>query len=122
MVNGLLLGRPNITSSLHDVVFKIREMEETFNIKIGYGSKEVTLTILHHKNYYKVIYFGGIMGAVQQVDEDWELMDPEAVDAGDLPQYTADLKGERLEIVLDEHTVDAIGTEIEHFYWDDESN
>lgn len=95
-------------------------MKEAFNIKIGYGSKEVTLTILHHKDYYKVIYFGGIMGAVKQVNEDWELMDPQEVDAGDLPQYIPDLKGERLEIVLEEHTVDAIGSEIEYYNSDDE--
>lgn len=95
-------------------------MEEAFNIKIGFGSKEVTLTILHHKDYFKVIYFGGIMGAVKQVAGDWELMDPEEVDAGDLPRYTPDLKGERLEIVLDEDQVDTIGAEIEHYYSDEE--
>jgi hypothetical protein len=95
--------------------FKNKKMEEAFNIKIGFGINEITLTILQHKDYYKVIYFGGIMGAVHQTDGDWELMNPEEVDAGDLPQYTPALKGERLEIVLDEHTVDAIGREIEHY-------
>lgn len=89
-------------------------MEEAFNIKLGYGSKEVTLTMLKHKDYFKVIYFGGIMGAVQKVDSDWYLMNQEDIDAGDLPQYVPDLKDERLEIVLDERTAEAIGREIEH--------
>ena len=89
-------------------------MEEAFNIKIGYGGKEVTLTILQHKDYFKVIYFGGIMGAVRKVDENWELLEVEEIDAGDLPRYNADLKGERLEIILDEHTVGTIGREIAH--------
>lgn len=95
-------------------------MEDAFNIKIGYGDREVTLTILEHKDYFKVIYFGGIMGAVQHADGDWFLMDPEEVEASDLPLYTPDLKSERLEIVLDEHTVDAIGREIEQHYSDEE--
>jgi hypothetical protein len=92
---------------------KNRTMEEAFNVKINYGNQAVTLTILHHKDYFKVIYFGGIIGAVRQVDGEWELMDFQEIDAGDLPRYTPDAKGERLEIVLDEHTVYAIGKEIE---------
>lgn len=95
-------------------------MEEAFNIKIGYGTREVTLTMLEHEDYYKVIYFGGIMGAVQQTDGDWVLMNPEHIEAGDLPQYAPDLKVERLEIVLDEPTVNAIGREIEQYHSDEE--
>jgi hypothetical protein len=95
-------------------------MKGAFNIKIGYGNKEVTLTILEEENYYKVIYFGGIMGAVRALDGDWDLIDPEEVEAGDLPLYTPDLKGERLEIVLDENTVDSIGREIELYHLDEE--
>ncbi len=38
---------------------------EAFNIRIGYGENEVTLTILPTSDgYYKVIYYGGILGAV----------------------------------------------------------
>jgi len=95
-------------------------MKEAFNIKIGYGNREVTLTILEDENYYKVIYFGGIMGAIHALDGDWDLINPEKVEAGDLPQYTPDLKGERLEIVLDEYTVGAIGREIELYHLDED--
>lgn len=96
-------------------------MKEAFNIKIGYGEKEVTLTILPHEDgYYKVIYFGGIMGGVICKDGDWELMDADDIEAGDLPRYIPDLKGERLEVVLDELTVDAIGAEIDLYELDDD--
>lgn len=89
-------------------------MEKALNIRIGYGKKEVTITLVKHRDYYKVIYFGGIMGGIQHFDGEWELMDPADVEAGDLPPYTPDLKGDRLEMVLDEHTINAIGKEIEH--------
>lgn len=91
-----------------------------FNIKIGYGQKEVTLTILPtDEGYYKVIYYGGILGAVCFDGDDWDLMDAEDVVAGDLPPYEPPLNGDRLEIVLNELTVDRIGREIE-LYNDDE--
>ncbi len=89
-------------------------MEEPFNIKIGYGEKEVTLTILPVKdNYFKVIYFGKVMGAVCFNGEEWDLIEKQDVEAGDLPLYKPELNGERLEVVLDQLTVDAIGEEIE---------
>ncbi|WP_449437119.1 hypothetical protein [Pedobacter steynii] len=90
--------------------------ETVFNIKIGYGQNEVTLTILPQDDYFKVIYFGGIMGAVGYADADWTLIDPEKIAPGDLPMYTPDLKGERLKVILNEATVDAIGKEIEMHY------
>jgi hypothetical protein len=96
-------------------------MKETFNIKVGYGKKEVTLTILETEDYYKVIYFGGIMGAVRCIDGEWDLIGLEELPGGDLPQYSPDLNGDRLEIVLDELTVDAIGAEIESYQQDEES-
>lgn len=84
-----------------------------FNIQIDYVGNEVTLTIVPQDDYFKVIYFGGIMGAVRLVDADWQLIDAEEIEAGDLPLYSPDLKGERLEVVLDDNTVNAIGKEIE---------
>lgn len=91
--------------------------KEAFNIRVGYGKKEVTLTILKEKDYYKVIYFGGIMGAVRHDRNEWVLMKTTEIPAGDLPVYTPELKGERLEIVFDEHTARAIGKEIEYLIY-----
>lgn len=90
--------------------------EAAFNIRFGYGQNEVTLTILPKEDHYKVIYFGGILGAVACLDGDWYLLGSEDIEPGDLPLYTPDLKKERLEVVLDENTADAIGQEIEFYY------
>lgn len=96
------------------------EQETAFNIKFGYGQQEVTLTILPKEEYFKVIYFGGIMGAVRVLEGEWDLIEVEDLEGGDLPLYAPDLKGERLEVVLDEDTVDAIGREIELYYLQEE--
>ncbi|RZM11885.1 MAG: hypothetical protein EOO88_46295 [Pedobacter sp.] len=89
---------------------------EPFNIKTGFGEHEVTLTILPHEQvYYKVIYFGGVLGAVKfENDTDlWEKVPQEEIEAGDLPFYQDDLSGDRLKIVLNDDLVDEIGEEIE---------
>lgn len=87
---------------------------EVFNIKIGFGENEVTLTILPVEEYYKVIYYGGVLGALRMEDdnETWEKVPDEEVEAGDLPFYKHDLTADRLDIMLDEHTVQRIGEEI----------
>nr|WP_068891174.1 hypothetical protein [Pedobacter panaciterrae] len=91
-------------------------MKEAFNIKVGYGEKEVTLTILQVKeNYFKVIYFGGVMGGVTFNGGEWDLVEIEEMEIGDLPLYEPELKGERLQVILNEATVDAIGEEIESY-------
>lgn len=87
-----------------------------FNIKVGYGEKEVTLTILPSDgNYFKVIYFGALMGAVGFNGEEWELIESDELEPGDLPVYKPELKGERLEVTLNEATVEEIGEEIESY-------
>ncbi len=86
-----------------------------FNIKAGYGENQVTLTILPtEEGYYKVIYYGGILGAIRQTQtaDSWELVPPEEVIAGDLPLYETDLTEDRLEIVLNDQTIGDIGNEI----------
>lgn len=88
---------------------------KVFNVKIGFGENELTLTILPTKQgHYKVIYFGGILGAIKQDTnhETWEIVPEEEIEPGDLPMYRHDLTADRLDIVLDEHTVHRIGEEI----------
>ncbi len=89
---------------------------EPFNIKIGYGEKEVTLTILPiEAGYYKVIYYGGILGAVcyDEPSDCWQAVPKEDIEAGDLPLYEHDLKADRLDIVLNDGCIQEIGNEIE---------
>lgn len=85
-----------------------------FNIKIGFGANEVTLTILPAGTYYKVIYYGGLLGAVrlENDNETWEKVPDEEVEYGDLPLYKHDLSADRLDVVLDERTLHQIGEEI----------
>jgi hypothetical protein len=93
---------------------------EPYNIKISYGTKEVTLTILPTaEGYYKVIYFGGILGGVCYDGKDWDLMEQHKITAGDLPFYEPGPVGERIEIELNDHVVDRIGWEINLYENDD---
>lgn len=87
---------------------------EVFNIKIGFGKNEVTLTILPTEKYYKVIYYGAVLGAVrpEEDNETWEKVPDEEVEAGDLPFYVHNLSADRLDVVLDNVTVHRIGEEI----------
>ena len=101
--------------------FKSEKMKAgVFNIKIGSGQNQVTLTILPKHDHFKVIYFGGVMGAVRCVDAEWILIDPEETEIGDLPEYTPDLIGDRLAVILNESTVEAIGKEIELYFQKEE--
>ena len=89
---------------------------EPFNIKIGYGEKEVTLTILPiEAGYYKVIYYGGVLGAVcyDEQSDYWQPVPIDEIEAGDLPFYQHDLNGDRLEVVLNDGCIQEIGAEIE---------
>jgi hypothetical protein len=90
---------------------------EPFNIKIGFGPKEVTLTILPaDEGYYKVIYYGGIIGAVRLENgvNCWEMLAEGEYDAGGLPYYQHNMNSDRIKVVLDDITVDHIGEEIEN--------
>lgn len=62
-------------------------MMEAFNIKINIKGKETTLTILPEKNEYKIIYFGGIIGALQPKADDFDFIKPGDVSPGSLPIY-----------------------------------
>ena len=91
-------------------------MEEVFNIKIEVESLEITLTILPVEAYYKVIYYGGELGAIRLTADQsaWEKVPDEEVEAGDLPLYKHDPTADRLDIVLDENTIPLIGEEIKN--------
>jgi hypothetical protein len=60
---------------------------EPFNIKINVVNKEVTLTILPQDEEYKIIYFGGIIGALRPDDDHFKFIKPEYVTPGSLPLY-----------------------------------
>jgi len=89
---------------------------EPFNIRIEPEGQEVTLTILPTDDgYYKVIYYGGILGAVtkKELQNDWRKVPDEEVIAGELPLYHHIDEDGRIEIVLDDVMAAAIGEEID---------
>lgn len=86
---------------------------EPFNIKIWLTEQPITLTVLPTSDYYKIIYFGGILGAITFKNKQWKLVPPEEVEAGDLPPYHNNTDEIRKEIVLNEQNIQKIGEEIE---------
>lgn len=88
---------------------------EPFNIKIKHGKKELTLTILpDDKGYFKVIYFGGILGAVYFDGHNWEQVPPADVIAGDLPMYEpGPASDDHEDLSLSEYLVEGVGREID---------
>ncbi len=60
---------------------------EPFNIHIQNNDDEVTLTVLPEQDYYKIVYFGGIIGAIKEFDGGWELLAEDEIEAGGLPFY-----------------------------------
>jgi hypothetical protein len=91
-----------------------------FNIKVGYGDNEVTLTILpENKKQYKVIYYGAVLGAVRLDEHNcWEQVPEDEVEVGDLPPFEPDYKDDRLEFVLNDDTAEDIGIEISNYRYD----
>jgi len=86
-----------------------------FNIKIGYGAKEVTLTVLPTADQqFKLIYYGAVLGAVKYNHDCWELIEQDQLEAGDLPYYHHDVNSGNVNVILNPATVDEIGEEIEH--------
>jgi hypothetical protein len=87
---------------------------EPFNINIGYGDNAVTLTILPMaEHHYKVIYYGAIIGAVKYQSDSWDVIQAEDLEAGDLPFYQHDANSDKVDVILNEATVDEIGEEID---------
>lgn len=92
---------------------------EAFNIKISVAGQELTLTILPKDNkLFKVIYYGGILGAISfnEKTETWEKVEDEGLIAGDLPLYHNDKEEERTEVELNDENMEKIGRELQKSY------
>ncbi|RZL46805.1 MAG: hypothetical protein EOP00_13845 [Pedobacter sp.] len=89
---------------------------EPFNIKISHHNNEVTLTILPEKDYFKIIYFGGIVGAIKPVGHEWVLVEEEEIEPGDLPlyEYKHGYADERPKLELNLPEINRIAAEIEN--------
>lgn len=89
---------------------------EPFNIRIHHQNQDITLTILPENDYYKIIYFGAIVGAIRQLKYDWELVPEEEIEPGNLPPYDHkqgyDTDSPKLELHL--YEINQIAGEIEN--------
>ena len=88
---------------------------DPFNIKVSYQDQVVSLTILPETAYYKIIYYGAIVGAVRKVASDWKAVPAEEIAPGDLPlyDYKQSNTAEQPNFKLDNTTIIQIGKEIE---------
>ncbi|SFH02064.1 hypothetical protein [Pedobacter insulae] len=88
---------------------------EPFNIRIQQNDKDVTLTVLPEGNYFKLIYFGGIIGAIRESNGAWELLPEEEIEPGGLPFYDYK-KGliDQPELTLNLPKINQIAAEIEN--------
>lgn len=58
---------------------------ETFNIEVPYAGEEVTLTVMRSDDKFRLVFNGGIIGALQQQETDWEWLEEEDILVGELP-------------------------------------
>ena len=76
----------------------------------------MTLTILPTDDgYYKVIYYGGILGAITKEDNsnNWTQVPEDEVIAGELPLYHHIDEDDRLQLIFSEVLAQDIGREID---------
>ena len=92
---------------------------EPFNIRINYNAQELTLTVLPETEMrFTIVYFGGVLGAVQNVHNTWRLIDLRSVPESGLPEYRSGYKNSRIEINLTTEVAEYIGKKIEEFLSD----
>jgi hypothetical protein len=87
---------------------------EPFNIRILYKGKEVTLTILPENNMiFTIVYFGGVLGAIQKNGAEWKLLNGEINSESGLPGYRTCHNNSRTEIEFNNHVAEDIGIKID---------
>jgi len=87
---------------------------EPFNIRINVQGEDVTLTILpYQSNAFKVIYYGGILGAVKRNRRHWEIIAAEEVPAGELPLFEPHRQHEEIELELSGELAISVGKAID---------
>lgn len=87
---------------------------KAFNIHIIHKNERITLTIIPHNDYFKIVYFEGIIGAVKKAGSKWNLMPEEAIEPGEFAPYDYKLTTDGGKIVLGPSEVNQIAEQIEN--------
>ncbi|MFD0941498.1 hypothetical protein [Pedobacter boryungensis] len=89
---------------------------EPFNIHIQNNDEQVTLTVIPEKDYFKLVYFGGIIGAIKESEGEWELLEEDEIEPGLLPlfNYKNGVNNEELKFELSLPKINQIAAEIEN--------
>ncbi|RDC56149.1 hypothetical protein DU508_11050 [Pedobacter chinensis] len=87
----------------------------SFNVHIDHNGDNLTLTIIPKEDYFKIVYFGGILGALRKQGTDWILMEESEIDPGELAPFDYKLTPDGVHISLDSHEINQISEQIEHY-------
>jgi hypothetical protein len=71
-----------------------------FNIEINHNDQAITLTIIPKDDYFKIVYLGGILGAIRKKQSDWFLLKAEEIEPDELApfDYTLTENGHHLSL------------------------
>ena len=87
---------------------------EPFNIRINYNTRDLTFTILPDVDMlFTIVYFGGVLGAIQKLNNDWVIIDHSATPTSGLPRYKSDHKNSRIEVTLTPEVITQVGNKID---------
>ncbi|TCD00721.1 hypothetical protein EZ449_19665 [Pedobacter frigidisoli] len=85
-----------------------------FNIRFEHAGNTVTLTIIPKDDYYLIVYFGGILGAIRNRDTDWVILKKEDINHGELSYYDHTTESAATKITLGTAEINQIAGEIEN--------
>lgn len=88
---------------------------ETFNINISHEGEPVTLTVIPENEYFKIVYFEGILGAIKNDGSDWKLLQEGEFEPGYFAPFDYKLTNHHeKKITLGMAEINQIGGEIEN--------
>ena len=64
-------------------ILKGFEEMKVFNIYIEHNDQQITLTIIPKDDYFKIMYSGGILGAIRKQGSDWILLEADEIEPGE---------------------------------------
>lgn len=97
-----------------NAVCKGFEIMTAFNIEIEHDDQTISLTIIPKDDYFKIVYFGGILGAIRKQGSDWTLLKAEEIEPGELAPFDYKLTEDGHHISLGVAEINQISGAIEN--------